>query len=67
MSKGFRVTVEDLDTGEQQAMIVAPGDMMLIPFAPCYKAGSQHFPTSGTTVITLKDHRPQFEARQVES
>lgn len=61
---GFRVTVEDLTTGDKQAMICAPGDMMVIPFAPCYKASSQHH-ANGTTIITLKDHRPQFEARPV--
>lgn len=56
--EGFRVTVEDLKTGEKQCMIVAEGDFMLIPFAPCYLAGSQRWPKSGTVQVTLKDYRP---------
>lgn len=64
-SKGFRVTVEDLETGDKSAMEVAPGDLILLPFAPCFKAHSTHYPGSGTTVITVKDHRPQWEAREV--
>lgn len=63
--KGFRVTVEDLETGEKSATEIAPGDLILIPFAPAFKASSQHYPGSGTTVITVKDHRPQSEARPV--
>lgn len=59
MSKGFRVTVEDLDTGEKQSRVVAPGDYMLIPFAPCYLAGTQVQPGKGTVQLTIKDHRPQ--------
>jgi hypothetical protein len=57
MSKGFKVTVEDLDNGETQSMIVHPGDYMLIPFAPCYLHHTQAS-ANGTTVLTLKDHRP---------
>ena len=59
MSKGFKVTVEDLDTGDSRSMIVGAGDYMLIPFAPCYLANAQRYPKSGTTMLTLKDHRPQ--------
>lgn len=62
---GFRVTVEDLATGDTQSMICAPGDMMLIPFAPCYKHSSQHH-ANGTTIITVKDHHPQFKAHPAE-
>lgn len=65
--KGFRVTVEDLDNGEKSVVDVAPGDIMLIPFAPCFKAHSTHYPGSGTTVITVKDHRPEWPAREVAS
>ena len=66
-SKGFRVTVEDLDNGDKQTMEVAPGDLVLMPFAPCFKAHSTHYPGNGTTVITVKDHRPEWPARQVTS
>lgn len=62
MSKGFKVTVEDLDNGGSQSMIVQEGDYMLIPFAPCYLHHTQASAT-GTTVLTLKDHRPAGPAR----
>jgi hypothetical protein len=57
VSKGFRVTVEDLDRGESQSMVVAAGDYMLIPFEPCHL---HHAQKSGTTVqLTIKRHSPQ--------
>ena len=65
MSKGFRITVEDLDTGEKQAMVVHPGDFMLIPFEPCHLASSQAYPKSGTMQLTLKGYAPQAEAAAV--
>lgn len=58
MSKGFRVTVEDLDRDESQTMIVGAGDYILIPFAPCYMNFTQRW-ESGTVQVTLKDHAPQ--------
>lgn len=61
----FRVTVEDLATGGKQAMEVAAGDYILIPFAPCHVVGTEVYPTAGTHVITLKGHRPAGPARPV--
>jgi len=58
VSKGFKVTVEDLDNGDTQSMVVAPGDYMLIPFAPCYLAGVQKH-GNGTVQLTIKEHRPE--------
>lgn len=57
MSKGFKVTVEDLDNGGTQSMVVYPGDYMLIPFAPCYLHHTQAS-ANGTIVVTLKSHSP---------
>lgn len=57
-SKGFRVTVEDLDRGESETMIVAPGDYMFIPFEPCYLAHAQKMGAS-TYQLTIKGHSPQ--------
>lgn len=57
MSTGFRVTVEDLATGEAQSRIVSEGDYMLIPFAPCYLHSAQVY-GNGTVSITLKGHAP---------
>ncbi len=54
----FRVTVEDLVTGDRQVMAFAPGDYVLIPFEPCHRGGVQAFPATGTHVITVRGHRP---------
>ena len=58
MSKGFRVTVQDLDIGDTQSMVVSEGDFMLIPFAPCYLHHTQKS-ANGTVVLTVKDHQPR--------
>lgn len=59
----FRVTVEDLVEGTKRVMEFAPGDYLLIPFAPCHRAGVQVYPKSGTHVITVKDYWPEAPAR----
>lgn len=56
--KGFRVTVEDLESGEVGVMLVSPGDYMVIPFGPCRLEGIQTW-DNGTVQLTLKDHRPE--------
>lgn len=58
-SKGFRVTVEDLSTGEKDSKVIGEGDYILIPFAPCYLANVAQYPGKGTVVLTIKDHKPQ--------
>jgi len=65
MSRQFRVTVDDLETGEQRVMEFAAGDYVLIPFAPCHRSSISAYPKSGTHVITIKDHRPQDAPRLV--
>lgn len=62
---GFRVTVEDLETGDREAMIVHAGDYILIPFEPCHLHHTQRS-SNGTVTVTLRDHRPQDAPRQVE-
>lgn len=64
MTDRFRVTVEDLATGDIQTMEVTGGDYMLIPFAPCYLHHTQRSVT-GTVQITLRDHKPAGPARVV--
>ena len=66
MSHQFRVTVDDLETGEQQVMEIAAGDFLVVPFAPCYMANVQRYPKAGTVVVTIKDHRPQDAPVDVE-
>jgi hypothetical protein len=60
-TKGFRVTVVDIETGESQDRIVQTGDYILIPFAPCHLHYTQRH-ASGTVQITLKGHAPQGPA-----
>jgi hypothetical protein len=55
---GFRVTCEDLATGETQTRDVAVGDYMLLSFAPCYLHHTQRY-ANGTVILTLKDHQPR--------
>ncbi len=58
MAKGFRVTVEDLETGNKRSRIVQAGDYMLIPFAPCHLTSTaQH--GNGTVQLTLKGFGPE--------
>ncbi len=61
MSKGFRVIVEDLDSGQVTARTVHPGDYILIPFAPCYLHSEQVWlkPRGGTVNLTLRGFAPQ--------
>lgn len=66
MTEGFKVTVEDLKTGEKQAMVVSEGDYMLIPFAPC-DLHYTHRSVNGTVQVTLKDHRPVRPAEVVRT
>jgi len=63
-SRGFRVTVEDLDSGEVQVMEIAEGDYVLIPFAPCRRASVQVYPLAGTHVITVEGYGPRWPARE---
>jgi hypothetical protein len=66
MPSYFRITVEDLETGDKQVMEVSAGDYVVIPFAPCYRDGVQSYPLEGRHVITVKGHSPSGPARAVE-
>ncbi|PXY33579.1 hypothetical protein BAY59_10890 [Prauserella coralliicola] len=66
-SKGFRVTVEDLDTGETESKVVAPGDYLLITIAPCRLSSVSQYPKSGTVQLTLKGYQPpSYRPQQTE-
>jgi hypothetical protein len=57
MTAYFRVTVEDLETGDVQSMDVAEGDYTLIALEPCHLTYTQRF-KSGTVQLTVKNHHP---------
>lgn len=67
MSHEFRVTVEDLTTGERKVMNFAAGDYVLIPFAPCWRDSVSVYPKSGTHIITIKGYRPAEPAQVIET
>lgn len=60
-AQGYKVTVEDLDTGETTTTRVARGDYLLLTFEPCHDS---HHVTYGNGVaqITIRDHQPEFAA-----
>ena len=60
----FRVTVEDLDTGDKQAVEIAEGDFLFIPVGDCYLANTAKH-ANGTVQLTIRDHRPLGEPRAV--
>lgn len=64
MTAYFRVTVEDLETGDKQAIEVAEGDYLLIPFGSCYLHGVNYH-ANGTVQLTVKGYRPAGSPRQV--
>lgn len=66
MTAYFRVTVEDLDTGDRQIMEVAEGDYLLIPFGSCYLAGVVKHGDDAVQ-LTVRGHRPAGKARIIES
>lgn len=67
MAREFRVTVEDLTTGERQVMLFAKGDYVLIPFAPCRRVGVDADLLAGTHVITVGGYGPSERALVVPS
>lgn len=61
---GFKVTIEDLENGEKQAMVIYEGDYLLVPFEPCHRSHVQVH-ANGTHVITVKGHAPAQKGRAV--
>lgn len=64
MTAYFRVTVEDLETGEKHAVEIAEGDYALIPTGSCYLDG-QNWYANGTVQLTIKGHHPAGPKREV--
>lgn len=53
----FRVTVEDLETGDRNELTIGPGDYVLIPTGSCYLHHAQ-VSKNGTVQLTLKGYSP---------
>jgi hypothetical protein len=62
----FRVTVEDLQTGDKQVVEVAEGDYVINTFGSCYLDSRQTY-MNGTVQVFIKDHHPAAKPRHPES
>lgn len=56
-SKGVRIEVTDLDTGDKDSAVIQPGDYMVITVDPCHVAHTNKY-GNGTHVVTIKDGPP---------
>lgn len=52
-TRGYRITVEDLETGESDTQILVD-DVVVFTHGSCYVDGVQHWPAAGTSVWTVK-------------
>lgn len=50
----LRITVEDLETGEQQTQELPAGEYFILTTSPCYVAHTNSYPQRGTHVVTVK-------------
>lgn len=66
MTEWFRVTVEDLQTGDKQEIEVAAGDYVVNTFGDCYLDTTQRY-SNGTIQINIKGHLPQAKPRHGRS
>lgn len=66
MTDWFRVTVEDLQTGDRQVVEVAEGDYVINTFGSCYLDTRQTY-MNGTVQVFIKDHHPAAKPRHPES
>lgn len=53
LTKGIKVTVEDLETGETESAVIWD-DYLLITAGSCHRTSVQSYPKSGTHVVTVK-------------
>ena len=56
MSKGVKVTVEDLETGEIQSLEIMD-DYIIVVAGECYVSGTQVY-ANGTHQLTIKGRKP---------
>jgi hypothetical protein len=50
----LRITVEDLETGEQEVTEIPRGEYVILTTFPCYVAATRSYPTTGCHVITVE-------------
>lgn len=52
--KGFRVTVDDLETGDTEVVEVPMGEYFLLTTEPCHVSHTQVFGGGKTVQLTIK-------------
>lgn len=57
--KGIRVTVEDLEKGTTESIVVPMNEYWLITTGTCFLAHVNAYPKSGTCVLTIKGRTEQ--------
>lgn len=64
MTAYFRITVEDLDTGDKQVREFAEGDYVVTTLGDCYLDRVNTY-SNGTVQLTIKNHLPLGSPREV--
>lgn len=55
----LRVTVEDIEEGGSQTVVVPDGEYFILTTHPCYVDGTQTYKSGQTHVITVKGRAPK--------
>jgi hypothetical protein len=55
----LKVTIEDLETGSREEVVIPDGEYFLLTTAPCYLAHTSAYPGKGTHVLTVKGRSPK--------
>jgi hypothetical protein len=55
----LRVTVRDLENGDEEVREVPPGEYVIVCAEPCHLAHTSVYPMKGTHVLTVKDWSPR--------
>lgn len=51
----LRITVHDLESGEQEVKEIPAGEYFILTTAPCHVSSTQAYPAKGTHVITVRE------------
>ncbi len=60
----LRVTVEDIEEGGSQTVVVPDGEYFILTTHPCYVDGTQVYRSGQTHVITIKGRTAAPAARE---
>jgi hypothetical protein len=63
----LRVTVEDIEEGGSETVVVPDGEYFILTTTTCYVASQQVYPKAGTVVLTIKGRNPKRAAASTQS